>query len=256
MADTSSLLQIFAVVSLVGIFVSFLIRVSIQALIFRYFTKKYDLPQNYGKAWLAILIPSLIVTLIALPLAFIGLPDFLAILIWILFFPLLIFSTKLVYKTETRISTAISLKYFILILVLVIAFAGVQSILGATANPLSSNVPQSVCTMDCEFAYSLGDDTGLIGSGSLTVKGYDVPNGKFQEKDNYVVAEKTFSVSELNSLKTGKRDVNNDERIQGKLNANGCTYMEFSRESGGTGGGACKESSKSFFTNLKKILIG
>ena len=54
----------------------------------------------------------------------------------------------------------------------------------------------------------------------------------------------------------GKREVNNDERIQGKLNANSCTYMDFSRESGGTSGGACKESSKSFFTNLKKILVG
>ena len=256
MADMSSMLQLFAVVSIIGIFVGLLIRVSIQALILRYFTKKYDLSQYYGKAWLAILIPSLVVTLIALPLAFIGLPDYLAILIWFLFFPMLIFSVKLVYKTETGISTAISLKFFLVILILVIAFAGVLTILGAVANPLSSNVPQSVCTMDCEFAYSLGDDSGKVGSGSLTVKGYEIPAGKYQEKDNYVIEEKTFSVSELNSLKTGKRDVNNDERIQGKLNANSCTYMDFSRESGGTSGGACKESSKSFFTNLKKILVG
>jgi hypothetical protein len=256
MADMNSFLQIFAVVSLVGILVSFLIRVSIQALILRYFTKKYELPQKYGMAWLAILIPSLIVSLIALPLVFIGFLDFLAIIIWLLFFPLLIFSVKLVYKTETGISTAISSKFFLVILILVVVIAGVQTILGIITNPLKSNVPQPICTTDCEFAYSLGDNFGKVGSGSLTVKGYNIPAGKYQEKDNYVIAEKIFSVSKLNSLKTGKRDVNNNERIQGKLNANSCTYMDFSRESSRTSGRACKRSSKNFFTNLKKILVG
>jgi hypothetical protein len=256
MAEIDSFLQIFAIISIIGIFVSFIIRVSIQALILKFFTKKYPIPQRYGKAWLAILIPSLVVSLMAITLALIKAPDFVMAIIWILFFPILIFSIKLVYKTDTGTSTSISFKYFLLILVLVLVFSGVMTLLGGIANPLDSNVPQSVCTMDCEFAYSLGDDTGLIGSESLTVRGYDIPAGKYQEKENYIISEKTFSQSELNALKTGKKDVNNDYRIQGKLNANGCTYMDFSRESGGSSGGACKESSKSFFTNLKRIVVG
>ena len=248
MVDINSFLQIFATISIIGIFVSFLIRVSIQALILRIFTKKYQLPQNYGKAWLVILIPSLIVALIVLPLAFIGLPDFLAILIWLLFFPILIFSIKLVYKTETKISTAISLKYFILILVLVIVFAGIQTLLGATANPLDSNVPQSVCTLDCEFAYR----TDGYPVESLTVTGYNIPTGKYQEKENYIIAKKTFSKNEIDNMERGV-----NEKIIGKLDAKSCSFMEFSKEeTGGGSGGQCKGSSKSFFTNLKKILVG
>jgi hypothetical protein len=175
MADMNSFLQIFAVVSLVGIFVSFLIRVSIQALVLRYFTKKYDLPQNYGKAWFAILIPALVVTLISIPLALLEVPSFLLVIIWFLFFPILILSVKLIYKTETGISTAISLKFFLVILILVVAVAGIQTLLGAVANPLKSDVPQSVCSADCGFAYRT--DMG-VAVDSLIITGYNIPSGK------------------------------------------------------------------------------
>ena len=252
MADTSSLLQIFAVVSLVGILVSFLIRVSIQALVLRYFTKKYDLPQNYGKAWVAILIPALVVALISIPLAFLEVPSFLLVIIWFLFFPILILSVKLIYKTETGISTAISLKFFLVILILVVAVAGIQTLLGATANPLSSNVPQEVCTSDCEFSVSLKD----YQEGPLIVRAYNIPTGKFQEKENYIIEEKTFAESEFNNMKAGWKDVNGNERIYGKLEANGCNWMGISRGSPTTGGVSCKESSKSFLYNLQKILVG
>ncbi len=252
MADINSFLQIFAVVSIVGIFVSFLIRVSIQALILRIFTKKYQLPQNYGKAWLAILIPSLVVSLIAIPLALLELPSFLLVIIWLLFFPILIFSVKLVYKTETRISTAISFKFFLVIFILVIAVAGVQTIIGGVSNPLESNVPQEVCTLDCEFAYSLND----YQEGPLIVRGYNIPAGKFQEREDYIIGEKTFSESEFESMKAGWKDVNGKDRIYGKLDVKGCNWMGISRGSPTTGGVSCRESSKSFFTNLQKILVG
>ena len=249
MADTSSLLQIFAVVSLVGILVSFLIRVSIQALVLRYFTKKYDLPQNYGKAWVAILIPALVVALISIPLAFLEVPSFLLVIIWLLFFPILILSVKLIYKTETGISTAISLKFFLVILILVVAVAGIQTIMGAVANPLKSDVPQSVCSADCEFAYRT--DMG-VAVDSLTITGYNIPSGKYQERENYIVAKETFSKSELDKMERGVRG-----KIIGKLDATGCNYMEYSREeTGGGSGGKCEGSSSNFFSNLQKILVG
>ena len=245
MADINSSLQIFAVISLVGIFVSFIIRVSIQALILRIFTKKYQLPQNYGKAWLTILIPSLVVSLLAIPLVLFGVPDFVLAIIWILFFPILIFSMKWIYKTDMKVSSSISIKYFLVILVLVIIASGLMTVLGGVSNPTKSDVPQSTCSMDCEFA--VRTDMG-VSFNSLTVKGYNIPSGKFQEKANYIISQQTFT--DLNNMERG---VNN--KIVGKLNANNCNYMEFTKDTGGTEGESCKGSSKSFFTNFKNILI-
>lgn len=115
MIEANSFLQIFTVVSIIGIFISFIVRVSIQALILRYFTKKYELPHAYDKAWLAILVPSLVVIFLAFPLALIDLPNFLLIVLWLLFLPALILSVKFAYKTKARVSTAISLKFFLVI---------------------------------------------------------------------------------------------------------------------------------------------
>lgn len=248
----SSFLQGFVAVAIVGAFVAFLIRVSVLALILRIFTKKYKLRQNYGKAWLAILIPSVVVSLLAIPLVLAELPSFLIIIVWFLFFPILIFSVKLVYKTRTGVSAKISFKFFLVILVLLIAVAGIQTLIGGVSNPLKSNVPQAVCTLDCEFAYSLKD----YQEGPLIVRGYNIPAGKFQEKEGYIIGEKNYSETEFNNMKAGWKDVNGDDRVYGKLNVTGCNWMGISRGSPTTGGVSCQRSSKNFLTNLQKILVG
>jgi len=174
-----------------------------------------------------------------------GVPDFVLAIIWILFFPILIFSVKWIYKTDMKVSSSISIKYFLVILVLVIIASGLMTVLGGVSNPIKSEVPQSTCSMDCEFA--VRTDMG-VSFNSLTVKGYNIPSGKFQEKANYIISQQTFS--DLNNMERG---VNN--KIIGKLNAKNCNYMEFVKDTGGTEGGTCEGSSKSFFSNFKNILI-
>lgn len=254
MVDVSSTLQVFTILSIVFVVVVFIVRVSIQALILRLFTKKYNLPQKYGKAWMAIFIPSLIISLLAIPISLAGLPDFLLIILYLFFFPILIFSVKFMYKIDSKTSAAISLKFFLLVVTILVIFSGVQTIIGGTdSSSLESNVPQSVCTADCEFAYSLRGGS----SKSLIVVGYNIPVGKYQDRENYVIIEKTFSENEINLMDTGKKDVNGRMRIQGKLESDNCNYMEFSRgETIGSEGGQCEgSSSKNFLTNLKNSLI-
>jgi len=253
MVGIGSTLQVFTVLSIVFVVVVFIVRVSIQALILRLFTKKYNLSQKYKKAWMAIFIPALIISLLAVPISLAGLPDFLLIILYLLFFPILIFSVKFMYKIDSKTSALISLKFFLLVAIIIVIFSGVQTIVGGTdSSSLESNVPQSVCTADCEFAYSLKGGS----SKSLIVVGYNIPIGDYPNKENYIIIEKTFSENELNLMDTGKKDVNGRMRIQGKLESNNCNYMEFSRgETTGSQGGQCEESSKNFLTNLKNSLI-
>ncbi len=57
-------------------------------------------------------------------------------------------------------------------------------------------------------------------------------------------------------MRTGKKDVNKRERIQGKLDSNNCNYMEFLEgEASGSEGGQCEGSSKNFLTNLKNLIF-
>lgn len=252
MVDVNSALQIFTGLSIVFVVVVFIVRVSIQALILRFFTKKYNLPQRYGKAWMTIFIPTLIISLLAIPISLAGLPDFLLIILYLFFFPILIFSVKFMYKIDSRTSALISLKFFLLVVTILVIFSGIQTIIGGTgSSPIESNVPQSVCTADCEFAYSLRSDN----SKSLTVIGYDIPEGKYQDRENHIIIKKTFNENEINLMNTGKKDVNGRTRIQGKLESNNCNFMEFSEETSGSEGGQCEGSSKNFLTNLKNLII-
>jgi len=243
MADMNSFFQTLTAISIMGVFLSFVIRVSIQALVLRFFTKKHGLTQGYGKAWLAILIPTLIITLLAMLISSTSI--FFLCFLWLLFFPLLIFSVKYVYKSDINISTVISLKLFLVILALVIAIAGIQTIIGTASNPLDARVPQSICTINCEFA--VRTDMGFSFN-SLAVKGYNIPEGKYQEKINYIISQQTFT--DLNKMERGMND-----KILGKLNANNCNYMEFVKDSDGIEGIKCESSSRSFFANLKNILV-
>jgi len=246
MADMGSLLQTFAIFTLISVIVSFVVRISILALILKSFTKKYNISQKYGRAWLAILIPSLIISFLSIPFILAGFQPFSLVISWILFFPILIFSIRFIYKIDLKISTTISLKFFLLILGVVIVFTGVLTLVGTAGSTLERSVPQSVCTTDCEFAYRT-DMGGTIES--LIVTGYNIPAGRYQEKENYVLIEKTFIKNELDNMERGVND-----KILGSLDENNCNFMEFSRGEGETGI-QCSKTSKGFFTNMKNILI-
>lgn len=244
MADTSSFLQVFAVVGLIGIFFSFIIRVSIQALILRYFTKRYELPQEYGKAWLAVLIPSLIITLLVMPVILVELPSFLLIILWLLFFPILILSVKSVYKTEMRVSAAISLKLFLVLLVAVTVIAGSQTLMAIVFDPIEKDVPQSICNVDCEYAHRTADLITEVTN--FTITGYNIPSRKYNEKEKYIIAEKYFDEDEVKNMRRG---VNG--KIIAKLDAHNCNYMDHA----GYSGGACQGYSKNIFINFVNILV-
>jgi len=258
MADISSSLQSsFLIFSLISVIVYFLIRVSIQAEILRYFTKKYQLSPSYGKAWLTILIPSIIISLISIPLVLLGLPSFLTIVLWLVFFPILILSINLIYKTSTQISAKVSLKIFMLSIILILLVAGLQTLREGINDPLDSRMSAGPgCTTDCEFRYPLGSDINSAHDGvrdvsegdtPLIIKGYD---------SSELIVEKTFSLGDLNLLKTGETDGIGFKLVEGKLDSTGCRAMEFTRIDGGSSKNPCNEPKKGFIHHVKKVLIG
>ncbi len=257
MVSMDSFLQLLVIGGIIGIIIGFIVRVFIQALIFRVFIKKYDLPQDYWKAWMAVFIPSLVVSLIGLPIIFSELPEFLLVIIYLLFFPILIFSINIVYKTNTNISAKISFKYFLLILIIAVIGAGIMTIFGNLNDPLKENVPQPVCTSDCDFAYSLRNNY----EGTLTVFGLrSMSNYGIDEEptQDQIIRKEQFSSQQINQLISDIYDGNGDQRIIGKLNAKGCRYMFFSKsimESGARIGDCEIVNKKNFFENLKRIII-
>jgi len=248
MTYTGPPLQTFAIMNIIGFIAYRIIGILILALILRFFTRKYNLSYQYRKAFIAILIPSLIVLLFSFITAFAGLRNlFPSIIIWLLFFVILIFSVRFIYNTDSKIAAGISFKFFLFFIVLLVVLIGLQTIIGLASKPLEANVPQSVCTLDCEFAFrtDMGYDIE-----TLTVTGYDVPKGKYQEREDFVVAQKTFSETELNSMERGIRG-----KIIGKLDGNNCNYMEFVQGTGGSTSASCKGPSKNFFVNLKNFFV-
>lgn len=139
--QVNQIMQSLLIFIIIGAILGFFIRTGIQAIFFRMFTKKYNLPQGYWKAFLAVFFPALILNLLALPIILMKWGDGVLLFTWVLLFPLLIVSTKLVYKTETRIATFVALKYFALIIVLLLAATTLVTILGIT--PSSSQEPAS-----------------------------------------------------------------------------------------------------------------
>lgn len=251
MSDVQSFLDTFLVAGIALSIVSFVIGVFIKSMILRYFVRKQDLPDDNKRAFIAVLIPSLVFLALSLLVFFIKLPDIILIIGWVISFIVLAFSVMVVYQTSLKISSIISLKIFLIVFVIVILGAGIQTIVGSFDKTLDKIVPQAVCTTDCAFAYSLTN----LENGPLTVKGYNVPSGKYEGRADYLLFSKTFNVEELNTMKTGKLDMNGNEVINGQLDANNCNYFDFSREGSGEGGGICKKTSKNFFTNLKNILV-
>jgi len=116
------------ILAIIGAIVAVLIQVFIQALILRYFIKKKGMDKGYWRAWISVLFPSIIIGIIVFITAYFGLPDFLIIIFWLLYFIILIFFVKLFYKTDYKSAFIVSLELFIVLVIILIVLAGLQTI--------------------------------------------------------------------------------------------------------------------------------
>ena len=235
MVDLSSFVPIILIVGIMGVIFRVLIGVSILAEIFRYIGKKKGFETSYGKAWLVILIPYLIISLLSILISLIGSEIVLTIWKFVSFFifiGILTLSMKLIYKeySDYNVWKTFSIVYAIILIILF----GLSYFLSSNAlyNPLEANVPQMVCTKNCGFAYSPRNNEPII------VGGYKEYPGK--DRALPPVFEETFDMADIEGMKTGKIDTNGRERIIGELDGDDCVYIYITSESGGTTGSSCR----------------
>lgn len=233
----SNLTTTITFVAIIGIVIITLIRTVVFSLILEHFLKKESISEGFGKAFITLFIPIVTLIILSLPELLWKFPTFLSIILNLLFFPVLFLSVIYTYSIEKNIALKITLKFFAVMAIIWLVFFGLGML---NSLKLNSDTVNTMCTSKCEFAYSLSNaDSGLIGSGSLTVIGYDIPAGKYKEKENYIISQKTYSVEELEAMKIGIIDTNGADRIRGSLGEEGCNYMDLTRESGGTRGSSC-----------------
>ena len=103
-------------------------------------------------------------------------------------------------------------------------------------STLESDVPQEVCTSSCEFAYPV-EYAGIHMGNTLTVRAYNVPDGQWNNKKDFVLIEKTFGEDEISQMETISTKYG--DKLKGRLQATGCTFMEFSSGEGSGGGTKC-----------------
>lgn len=231
---------------IIGIIIITLIRAVIFSLILEHFLKKESILEGFGKAFVAVIIPIMTLLILFLPGFLWEFPTFLSVILDLLFFPVLFLSIIYIYSIEKSMALRITFKFFVVLAIIWIVFFGLGIALdslseGNMEKKLNSDTVNTMCTSKCEFAYSLSNaDSGLMGSGSLTVTGYDIPVGEYKEKENYIISQKIYSVEELEAMKIGVKDSNGADRIRGALDEKECNYMDFTRESGGTSGSSCR----------------
>ena len=240
--DISFLGPVFYIAVFIGLIWNLAWSTLIRAAILRFFIRKSDLPKKFFMALKAVFFPSLITTLLAFPIVFFGPYKILGILVSALYFVLLYFSIKRVYKTEPEVARAITYKFLVLALIVTVVIAGVYTLIGVYNNPIIPYSHVTKCNVDCEFVHRFVDS-------SLNVKAYNAPAWKLDKKIDYFIGEKTLLVNDMESL---KRSYN----VIDSIDATGCTVMDFTLENEETDQVICEPHSKDFFTNLMKYLTG